>query len=77
MVEILQFVQRENHEECNCILLAFICKTLHDDVWILDANQHEVMTLSDVIKALCGIPSLLGKPKIILLHDHRLGNANH
>ena len=71
MQEILQFMtHEENHVESNCVLLAFVCHALYRG-WILDCNHQRALTLDDVITELCNVPSLEGKPKIILIQECR------
>ena len=71
MQEILQFLMHEeNHQESNCVLLAFVCHALYGG-WILDHNHQRALILDDVITELCGVTSLEGKPKIILIQEYR------
>ena len=70
MQEILQLMtHEENHQESNCVLLAFVCHALYRG-WILDRNHERALILDDVITELCGVPSLEGKPKIILIQEY-------
>ena len=62
------FTKNEVHIDSNCFLFAMI-GTLKQG-WLLDTNRLEAFTLDEVTAELCAVPTLSGKPKVILIEEY-------
>ena len=64
----------QRHEKTNCFLFAIICHGIEQG-WLLDTNKVKVYKLDLLITDLCAVPTLQGKPKVLLIEDY--GNSKY
>ena len=57
------------HEKTNCFFLAIICHGMEQG-WLLDTNRRKAFTLERLTTDLCAIPTLEGKPKVLLIEEY-------
>ena len=62
------FKHNEVHAKSNCFLLAINCALKGE--WLLDTNGMKAYTLDELTSELCAVPSLKGKPKVILIEEY-------
>ena len=60
------------HQSCNCFLFAVICHAM-EQRWLLDVNKRRAYTLEQLTAEVCGVPTLDGKPKVVLLEEYGSG----
>ena len=70
----------EKHAKVNCFLFAFICPAMEQgsllDVeqgWMLDMEKRKEFTLAHLRTELGAVPTLQGKPKVLLIEDYGCG----
>ena len=57
------------HRESNCFLFATICHSIEQG-WLLDTNRVKAYKLDQLVSDLCGVPTLQGKPKVLLIEQY-------
>ena len=57
------------HQRCNCFLFSVTCHAM-DRGWLLDVNKRKAYTLEQLATEVCGVPTLEGKPKVILVEEY-------
>ncbi len=74
MSRLLDSITRDSlHKDKNCILLTIITHGVlqNDDLHLLASGKHGGWYLEHVINRLCDVPSLKGKPKILIVQACR------
>ena len=64
-----QITQIKYHEESNCFLFAIICHSIEQG-WLLDTDRVKAYKLDQLVSDLCGVPTLQGKPKVLLIEQY-------
>ena len=65
----------EDHTKSNCFLLAMICA--FKGSYLLDTNGIKAYTLDKLTRELCVVPTLKGKPKVILIEEYGMFVAQY
>ena len=60
------------YENCNCFLFAIICHAMEEG-WLMDMYQRKAFALEKLVDEVCTVPSLQGKPKVILIEEYGSG----
>ena len=70
MKEVKQSVTKPwKHQKANCFLFALVCHGMEEG-WLLDTNRRRASRLDELTADLCTIPSLEGKPKVLLVEEY-------
>ena len=73
MKQIKESVMKERkHQRCNCFLFAILCHAMEQG-WLLDVNRRRAYTLEQLTGEVCGVPTLDGKPKLVLVEEYGSG----
>ena len=60
------------HQRCNCFLFVVLCHAMEQG-WLLDVNKRQAYTLQELTGEVCNVPTLDGKPKIVLMEEYGSG----
>ena len=61
------------HQRCNCFLFAVLCHAMDHQGWLLDMNKTRAYSLEELTSEVCGVPTLEGKPKLVLVEEYGSG----
>ena len=66
----------QRHEKTNCFFLATICHGMEQG-WLLDTNRRRAFRLGELTTDLCAVPTLEGKPKVLLIEEYVGSKYSH
>ena len=68
-------VKNLKYENSNCLLFAIIGHTMQEE-HLVDRYKRKTFTLEELVKGVSGVPTLVGKPKVILIEEYGGGKSS-
>ena len=72
MVARYAMVKNLQYENSNCLLFAIIGHAMQEG-HLVDRYKRKTFSLEELVKGVSGVPSLIGKPKVILIEEYGSG----